>query len=55
MIRLSGEAFSDEDPRLYNLELIKRKYSQAVMFDEEGNVCQPSEELYKKITNGSSW
>lgn len=48
MIRVEGEAFKDEDPRLFNLELIKRKFSQAVMFDEEGKVCQPSEELYKK-------
>ena len=48
MIRVEGEAFKDEDPRLLNLELIKRQYSQAVMFDEMGRVCQPSEELYKK-------
>ncbi len=48
MIRVEGEAFKKEDPRLFNLELIKRQFSQAVMFDESGNVCQPSEELYKK-------
>ena len=49
MIRLEGDAFKDEDPRLFNLELIKRSFSQAVMFDESGRVCQPSEELYKKM------
>lgn len=49
MIRVEGEAFKNEDPRLFNLELIKRQYSQAVMFDESGKVCQPSEVLYKKM------
>jgi len=48
MIRVSGPGFESRDPRLLNLELIKRHYSSAVIFDEKGHVIQPTDALYKK-------
>ena len=47
MIRVEGPAF-EEDSRLYNLELIKKQFSQGVIFDENGKAQNPSELLYKK-------
>ena len=48
MIRVEGEAFKDEDPRLFNLELIKRQFSQAVMFDETGEFVSLVKSFTKK-------
>jgi hypothetical protein len=48
MIKFSGPAFPDIDNRLMSLELVKRGYTDAVMFTAEGEVVQPSEVLYKK-------
>ncbi len=49
MIEVEGSAFNAEDARLLNLELIKKEYSQGMIFDENGRIHSPSEVLYKKI------
>ncbi|MBT5095061.1 MAG: TonB-dependent receptor, partial [Halobacteriovoraceae bacterium] len=48
MISIEGPAYKGIDSRLASLELVKRDFCQAIMFDENGNVCQPSDALYKK-------
>lgn len=56
MIETKGPAFKDIDNRLLNLELITQSYTDAVMFDENGNVKLAGDELYKKnviLTRGS--
>lgn len=56
MIETRGPAFAHIDNRLLNLELITRSYTDAVMFDEKGNVKLAGDELYKKnviLTRGS--
>jgi hypothetical protein len=56
MISTSGPAFEHIDNRLLNLELIVKSATDAVMFDENGDVCLPKDELYKKdiiLTRGS--
>ena len=47
-IRIRGEAFVEKDSRLFSLELVKRDFCQAVMFDSRGVVVQASDALYKK-------
>jgi hypothetical protein len=47
-IRFGGEAFRDVDNRLMNLYLLNQGYTQAIMFDEQGEVVLPSDTLYKK-------
>jgi hypothetical protein len=48
MIRVRGPGFKGMDPRLINLELIKRGYSQSVIFDVDGTLLQPSDTIYRK-------
>lgn len=48
MFRLSGPDFHHVDNRVMTLKLVKNGMTQAAMFDESGNVMQPSEALYKK-------
>lgn len=48
MIRISGDAFAGVDSRILSLELVKRKYTKAIMFDECGQVLQAKDSLYKK-------
>lgn len=48
MIRVSGDAFKDQDSRLLCLELVKMKLCEAVIFDVDGGVLQASDVLYKK-------
>lgn len=48
MIRVSGDAFKDQDSRLFCLELVKMKLCEAVIFDVDGGVLQASDVLYKK-------
>ncbi len=48
MIRATGAAFHGIDSRLLCLELVKSKLCEAVIFDENGDVLQASEVLYKK-------
>ena len=47
-IKVSGPAFEHMDDRLLSLELVSNGYTDVIMFDADGNVVQPSEELYKK-------
>ena len=48
MLKLSGPQFEHIDNRLLSLRLVKHGMSDATMFGSDGNVLQPSEELYKK-------
>lgn len=48
MIRVKGPAFKDADSRLFCLELIKKHFCDAVIFDSNGETVQPSDVLYKK-------
>jgi len=48
MIRIEGPAFKGEDSRVWSLELVKRGFTDGVMFDFKGNVLQVSDTLYKK-------
>ena len=47
-IKVSGPAFEHMDDRLLSLELVRNGYTDVIMFNAEGKVVQPSEELYKK-------
>lgn len=47
-IRFSGKAFVQVDNRLMNLQLLKEGFTQAIMFDEKGEVVLPNDLLYKK-------
>ncbi len=47
-IDVQGPAFTSGDPRLWSLELVKRGYCGAVMFDQSGGKLQPKDALYKK-------
>ena len=48
MIRTSGPAFKDVDNRVLSLELVKRSFCKAIMFDCDGSAIQATDELYKK-------
>lgn len=48
MVELSGPLFSGIDNRLLNLELVKRKLTNAIMFDDQGKVVLAADVLYKK-------
>lgn len=48
MFRLSGPQFTQVDNRLLSLALVKHDLTDAAMFGPDGQVCQPSETLYKK-------
>lgn len=48
MIRVSGPLFKNIDNRIIALQLVKRGFTDATMFDLCGNVLQPSTALYKK-------
>ena len=47
-IDIKGPAFIREDPRLWSLELVKRGFSETVMFDSNGAKIRPKDALYKK-------
>ena len=49
MISLSGPMYKDVDLRLLNLELVKKGLTNAVLFNEEGQVVLAADELYKKV------
>ncbi len=56
MIEATGPAFEHIDNRLLNLQLIVKSYTDAVMFDEDGNIKLAKDELYRKniiVTRGS--
>lgn len=48
MIEVEGPAFEKQDSRLYSLELVKRKFCRAVMFDHKGRALRAADALYKK-------
>ena len=48
MIRVKGPAFEFMDPRIVNLELVKKGLTQAVMFGKNGEALQATDVLYKK-------
>ncbi len=48
MFRISGPNFRHVDNRLMSLLLVKNGMSSLAMFDQNGNVLQPSEALHKK-------
>lgn len=48
MIDVRGPAFKGLDSRILSLELVKRKFTHAVMFDENGSVVQIKDYLYRK-------
>jgi len=48
MIRFSGPDFAGVDNRLMSLQLVARGLGRAAMFRADGEVVQPSEELYKR-------
>jgi len=47
-IRFNGPYFNDFDNRLMEIELVRKNLTKAVMFDERGEVTNPSEYLYRK-------
>lgn len=47
-IRFNGPHFRDVDNRLMEIELVRENLTKAVMFDERGDVTNPSEYLYRK-------
>jgi hypothetical protein len=56
MVSVSGPAFAHFDNRLVNLKLLELGLTDAVLFDKNGKITLPSEELYKKnilIARGS--
>ena len=48
MIRFDGPDFSTVDNRLMSLQLVAQGLGRAAMFRADGEVVQPSEELYKR-------
>lgn len=48
VIRFTGKDYSNDDNRLLNLELVKRGYTNAVIFDQKGQIILPSDIFYKK-------
>ena len=48
MIQMNGPVFQQVDNRLLSLQLVKRGYTDAVLFGPDGQNLQASEALYKK-------
>lgn len=48
MIQMNGPVFADVDNRLLSLQLVKRGYTDAVLFGPDGQNLQASEMLYRK-------
>lgn len=48
MFRISGPDFKHVDNRVMALKLVKNGFTKAAMFGPDGDVKQPSDELYKK-------
>lgn len=47
-IRFSGKVFEEVDNRLMNLQLLKENMTQAIMFNEKGEIVLSNDFLYKK-------
>lgn len=55
-INVDGPAFSSQDHRLWPLELVKRGYTEAILFGSDGRILSSSDSFYKKnilISRGS--
>ncbi len=55
-IDVSGPAFESQDRRLWPLELVKRSYTESVLFGADGRILSAKDEFYKKklvISRGS--
>jgi hypothetical protein len=48
MIRFSGPCFEGVDNRLMSLQLVEQRFTDAAMFDANGEVLQPSEVLFER-------
>lgn len=48
MFRITGPDFKNVDNRLMALKLVKNGFTRAALFGPDGEVMQPSDELYKK-------
>ncbi len=48
MVRMSGKDLQYVDNRLLGVQLVKNGMTSATIFDNKGNVMQPSDMLYKK-------
>lgn len=48
LIHFKGEKFKDIDQRIMNLHLVSSGLTNAVLFNPQGEIVQPSEVLYKK-------
>ncbi|PIK15539.1 hypothetical protein [Halobacteriovorax sp. JY17] len=48
MIRVCGDAFKNVDNRVLSLELVKRNFCKAIMFDSDGSAIQATDALYKQ-------
>src|SRR5690606_15655631 len=48
MFRISGPDFANVDNRLMALKMVKNGLCMAAMFGPDGQVMQPTDELYKK-------
>ena len=48
MFRITGPDFKHVDNRVMALKMVKNGLTKAAMFGPDGNVMQPSDELYKK-------
>lgn len=56
MVSAKGLSFKDFDNRLLNLKLLEKGITDAVLFNTKGEICLPSDQLYKKnilIARGS--
>ena len=56
MVTTDGPGMADFDDRLLSLQLVKSGLTDAILFDEKGNVTLASDEVYKKnilVTRGS--
>jgi len=55
-IDVSGPAFAGADPRLWPLELVKRSFTECILFGADGSVKSAKDEFYKKkllVSRGS--
>lgn len=55
-IDVTGPAFAGQDRRLWPLELVKRSYTESVLFGSDGTILSAKDEFYKKkllVSRGS--
>lgn len=48
MIHVEGKAFENVDSRLYSLELVQKRFCEAIMFDQKGQALRSADAIYKK-------